>query len=349
MAENTKKLSFIKTVLFLAVYILLMIGATASLLESSGILRTFPLVFLLPATATLFYNKKRLTTVLTFVLVLFFILIEAGSVKIAIVTALVAFAFAAVGIFIKRLVVTLFVSDGKKLPILALSVILFVAAILFYAFLFGNPFSALSAQQKNLGYIDESYGMASPEIRHTYYDFDEKSYMTTVSFSEDAVMSADICAADPENIVDGYNNYYEHKYLLARSNILKSLLELKLPDETRAVRINIDDTKITGAALKDPESLCDEMVFDIAFYSQLTSREEFLEKCREYHTVILDNGFVYGKINYYGGFADEFLFEMTVEYGNDGDLSALVKDFSAEGFERYYEEKDLYDHWSYND
>ncbi len=349
MTENTKKLSYIKAVLFLAVYIILMIGATASMLESGGILRTFPLVFLLPALATLFYNKKRLTAALTFVLVLFLILIEAGSVKIAVITALVACAFAAVGIFIKRLVVTLFVGDGKKLPIVALSIILFVAAILFYAFLFGDPFSALSAQKKNLDYIDESYGAASPEIRHTYYDFDEKAYMTKVSFSEDAVMSADICAADPDNIIDGYNNYYEHKYLTARSNILKSLLELKLPNETRAVRINIDDTKITGAALKNPDALCTEMVFDIAFYSQLTSREEFLEKCREYHKVILDNGFVYGKINYYGGFADEFLFEMTVEYGNDSELSSLVKDFSAKGFERYYEEEDLYDHWSYND
>jgi hypothetical protein len=102
-------------------------------------------------------------------------------------------------------------------------------------------------------------------------------------------------------------------------------------------------------AIKDPDALCTEMVFDVAFYSQLNTKEEFLSKCREYYDVILDGGFVFGKICFYGGFADDFLFEMTVEYGKENDLASLVKDFSAETFERYYDDKDLYDHWSYND
>lgn len=349
MTENKSKTAIIKNILFIAVYTVLMIGATASMLESSGILRSLPLVFLLPAVATVFYNKKRLTAALTFVFVLFFILIEKGSVLFAVITALVALAFAAVGIFVKRLIVTLFVSDEKKIVVFVLAVLLFVACIFGYAYLFGNPFDAAAAQHDNLDYINETYGSAAPEVRYTYYDFDEKAYMTKVSFSDDAIMSADICARDPENVIDGYNNFYEYTYLTARSNILKTLLELKLPDETRVVRVNIDDTKITGAALKDPDQLCGQMVFDIAFYSQLNTQEEFLEKCIEYTDVIRENGFVYGKINYYGGFASDFLFEMTVEYGFDGELSSLVKDFSAENFDRYYDDEDFYDHWSYND
>ena len=87
MNENanvkTNKASIVKNVLFLAIYTLLMIGATASMLESSGILRTIPFVFILPAAATLFYNKKRLTCALVFVFVLFFALIETGSEKTA--------------------------------------------------------------------------------------------------------------------------------------------------------------------------------------------------------------------------------------------------------------------------
>jgi len=353
MNENanvkTNKALIVKNLLFLAVYTLLMIGATASMLESSGILRTIPFVFILPAAATLFYNKKRLTCALVFAFVLFFTLIEAGSEKVAFLMALISVAFAFVGIFIKRLVVTFVVDKSKRAVTCILSVILFVAAIVLYAFLFGNPFSAISAQSNNLSYINESYGQSAPDVKYTYYDFEEKAYMTKVAFSEDAVMSADICAKDPENIIDGYNNFYEHKYLTARSNILTSLFELELPDETRVVRINIDDTKITGAALKDPDALCTEMVFDVAFYSQLNTKEDFLAKCREYYDVILDGGFVYGKISFYGGFADDFLFEMTVEYGKENDLDALVKDFTAETFERYYDDEDLYDHWSYND
>ena len=353
MNENanvkTNKASIVKNVLFLAIYTLLMIGATASMLESSGILRTIPFVFILPAAATLFYNKKRLTCALVFVFVLFFALIETGSEKTAFLLALTALAFAFVGIFIKRLVVTFFVDNSKKAITALLSVVLFAASIVLYAFLFGNPFSAISAQNENLSYINESYGQSAPDVRYTYYDFEEKAYMTKVAFSEDAVMSADICAKDPENVIDGYNNFYEHKYLTARSNILTSLFELEIPDETRLVRINIEDTKITGAAIKDPDALCAEMVFDVAFYSQLNTKEEFLSKCREYYDVILDGGFVFGKICFYGGFADDFLFEMTVEYGKENDLASLVKDFSAETFERYYDDKDLYDHWSYND
>ena len=72
MNENanvkTNKASIVKNVLFLAIYTLLMIGATASMLESSGILRTIPFVFILPAAATLFYNKK---TAIVFAIFLF--------------------------------------------------------------------------------------------------------------------------------------------------------------------------------------------------------------------------------------------------------------------------------------
>ena len=348
MTQNIKK-SYVKSILFLAIYIILLIGATASMLESSGIFRTLPLIFILPGIACIFYNKKRLTAILCFVLVLFFSLVESGSVKRAVITALVALAFASVGIFIKRLAVTFFVDSSKKAVTAILAVILLAAGIVGYSHLFGNPAAQISAQNENISFIKETYNTAAPKISYTYYNFDEKTYLTKVSFREDAIMSAEVCAADKENIIDGYNNYYEYKYLTARSNILKTLLELKLPDETRAVRVNIDETKITSAAIKDPDALCTEMVFDVAFYSQLSTEEEFLEKCKEYYEVIEQNDFVYGKINFYGGFADEFLFEMTVEYGKENELSSLVKDFSAETFERYYEDSDFYDHWSYND
>ena len=348
MTNNTKK-TYVKYVVFLAIYILLLIGATASMLESSGIFRTLPLIFILPAVASIFYNKKRLTALLCFGLVLLFLLVESGSVKYAALQALIAFAFACIGIFIKRLVVTFFADSGKRVFVAILALILFAGSLFSYAFLFGNPAAQLAAHQKNISYLKESYASAAPNIGYTYYNFDEKAYLTKVSFDEDVIMSAEICAKDEENVIDGYNNYYEYKYLSARSNILKTLLELKLPDETRAVRINIDETKITCAAIKDPDALCTEMVFDIAFYSQLNTKEEFLEKCKEYYAVIEENGFVYGKINFYGGFADEFIFEMTVEYGAENLLSELVKDFSAENFERYYSDEDLYDHWSYND
>ena len=347
MTQNTKK-SYVKTILFLALYIILMIGATASMLESSGIFATLPLILILPAVATIFYNKKRLTAILCFALVLVFRLLESGNSKNAVICAFVALAFATIGIFIKRLAVTFFVANSKKAISAILSVILAAASVFCYFHLFGNPVSHANAHRENVAYLKETYGTEIPDIKYTYYNYEEKAYLTTVSL-EDALMTAEICATDPQNIIDGYNNYYEYTYLTSRSDILKSLLALKLPDETREVRVNVDETKITAAPIKNPDSLCDEMVFGIAFYSQINTKEEFLEKCEEYHKVITENGFVYGIIHYYGGFADEFLFEMSVEYGFDGNLSSLVKDFSGETFERYYSEKDLYDHWSYND
>ena len=114
-----------------------------------------------------------------------------------------------------------------------------------------------------------------------------------------------------------------------------------------ALRINVSGTEISATPETKAEDVFDEMVFDIAFYSQLSEKDAFAEKCRGYAQALAGEGFEFKTVNFYGGFADEFLFSLSVPYGESTDVSENVTDFDGEVFERYYDELDYADGWSF--
>ena len=341
-----------ESVLKFAVYALLLVASALCMNESRGFFRTLPAMLILPGMATLFYNKKTLTAALCFIITLILSAAENASVSAAAMTALSALIFASVSIFIKRLAVTAAVNIKKRRFCGVAATILFVTGIIVYALIFGNPVSFFLANYENSRYIAETYAEGAPRICYTYYDFDEGRWFTRVSFRDDAEMSADISVyGEKAETVDGYSNYYEYKYLSARRNELARLLSETASEQFGqcAVRINTEKTEIAAYPGADAENFYSQMVFDIAFYDQLTDEASFSEKCRIYHEYIMSAGFDFGTINYYGGFADEFLFEASVKNGFEGEFGtlALAEPFSENGFDRYYDESDYADHWSY--
>lgn len=327
----------------IAAYILLIFLSSLSLIQSVGIWRMFPFIIIIPAAATFFYPKKIMTAAICSLLAFIFFITESGSAVNALISAAAAFIFACAGIMVKRFIVTAVVSKRKRVFCLICGVILFVISAAAYSFVFGNPFSAFSAEKTNKTYISQTYGEDSPDINYTYYSFPEKRYFTNVSFTDNSFISADISAYEGE-ITDGYSNYYEYKFLSARRQELARLLSQGFPKEQCAIRINIKETQISLSEING-EKYFPEMVFDIAFYEQLDNESVFAEKCRQYHDFLQENEFIFKKINYYGGYADDFKFEAAADYEFDGEYTEIVKPFSEETFDRYYEELDYADHW----
>lgn len=341
MKNNKKVQGFIK----LAVYILLVILSASTISSKMGIARTVPFVLIFPAVATFFYNKKLLTVLLSFVSALIFTLVGADNMLEAVALSAVSAGVAGLGILVKRFFITAYVRRENRAVFAVCGAVLFAVSAVFYAFVFGNPVTCLISGAQNREYIHSTYGEDAPEINYTYYDLSERRYFSNISFKDVSPMNADISASG--TVFDGYSNYYEFKALSARREQLAKLLSEKFSPGEFAVRINVYETDLSVLPETQAQELFDGMVFDIAFYAQLTEKEAFAEKCGEYIKALSENGFSYRRINFYGGFADEFLYHIAYDRGNGGDIFGLVRDFDGEVFDRYYDELDYAVGWSY--
>lgn len=335
----------IKKPLFFAAYILLVVFASYTASKGAGFLRSLPFAVILPAAATLFYNKKLLTTGLVFVCSLVFLLVETEKITECIITALLFALIAGAGILVKRFFVTAYVSREKRIFCALSGAVILAAAVIFYCFLFGNPVSFMISRAGNLGYMEKTYGEKAPDTAETYYDFTQKRYFTNVNFADTSPVKAIISAKEP--VYDGYSNYYEFVLLSERREEMAEFLSSHFSAGDFALRINVSGTEISATPETKAEDVFDEMVFDIAFYSQLSEKDAFAEKCRGYAQALAGEGFEFKTVNFYGGFADEFLFSLSVPYGESTDVSENVTDFDGEVFERYYDELDYADGWSF--
>ncbi|MBR5527887.1 MAG: hypothetical protein IKV97_02700 [Clostridia bacterium] len=338
----------IKNTINYVIYILLVALSVMAMTESRGILRTFPFVLILPAVATFFVNKKLVTIFLCFATTLFLCFSEDINIGSAVFPALFAGIFSATGILSKRFFITAHIAQDKRKLFVFPGVLLLILGVAGYFAVFGNPISAFSAKNENIAYIEERYGEDAPNIRHTYYDFSKKTYFTNVSFIDQTYMNADI-GIENGKIYDGYSNYYEYKLLSTRRNEMAKLLGGHFADGRFALRINTSQTDISASAkeAQEPQKFYGKMVFDLAFYDQLRETEDFVNECERCAEYLKKAGIEFASVNYYGAFADEFLFEMNVPFGFDGDYSVLAEDFSGDTFERYYDESDYADGWYY--
>lgn len=340
-APDARKTAF--RFLLILLYAALLAASGYSVTKGAGILRTLPLVLLLPAAATFFYPKKTLAACAVFAVTLLFAVVESDDIPGALGLSAAALLFAAVGILIKRFFVTAAVSREKRNACAVCGGGLLLLGIVGYAVLFGNPVSALSARHADLSYLEATYGTEAPQAKKTWYDAAERRYFTDVSFRDESPMEAEISSKAP--IIDGYANYYEYRMLSARREEMVRLFAEAFPKKgAPAVRVNPRETEIAASPKSEPAAFYDRMVFDIAFYDQITEADAFAKQCAQYAAALDDAGFVYGTLHFYGGFADAFAFTLTA-FPGETLTQALVQPFAEADFDRYDDGTDDADHW----
>ncbi len=340
MAKTKKAVAII-------IYALLIVFAAITVTDMGGFLRTLPLVFILPPIATLLYNNRKLTVLLTFVAVFFVSSATLGKVAEAFMLSAVCAVFSFVGIYAKRLIVTSIVCDGKAKKIFCFilsAAIVFIGFTAYFCF-FGNPVSVLSARSENLKYIGENYAENDINIGKTTYSFSEKRYFTNVTFTDDALMNADISVKN-RVIIDGYGNYYEYKHMSNRAEQLALILSESFREDF-GIGCNIVESDILFAPNVKYDDVLDKMVFDVYFGTQTPDEAAFAEKCASYAEKVKESGFSHMALKFYGGFAGEFYYEMTVESGFSGDFASKVQPFYENHLVKRETEADYMDHWSY--
>ena len=334
------------TALFL-IYAFLIVLCAVTVSDMGGIWRTIPFAFILPALATFLYNRKTLTVILTFFAVFTVCSAQSENIIQPIITAVISTVFAFLGIYVKRLIVTAFVCDGKhkKVFCLVLAGVISIISVCLYFSRFGNPVSCLIYRQNNVDYIEENYPGHDLSIKNTIYDFSAKRYFTNIRFSDESPMNAQISLKN-KVIIDGYHNYYEYKYLSERAQSLSLILAQRYP-ENMSVGCNTVETDIILAPNCEKADTYSEMVFDIYLGTQLFDEESFAAKCKDYFEAVKEAGFEHKALKFYGGYAGEFYFEMTIPSDFAGDFTGSVLPFNQNHLVKREKEADYREFWDF--
>lgn len=337
-----------KKAVSIIIYAVIIVVAAITVTETGGFFRTLPFVFVLPAVATLFYNKRLLTALLVFVATFLVSASVNGDMVQVLLLSAISAVFALVGIYAKRLIVTALVCDGKAkrtFCIIYAAAIFFVFSVSYFIF-FGNPVSQLMASSDNRAYISENYGENEIKVGKTIYNYSKNRYFTNITFTDESPMNADISVKN-RTIIDGYNNYYEYKYMSQRAADLSRILSASFKEEL-GVGCNIGETDILFAPnVSDVREVYGKMVFDVYFGTQTADEATFAKKCAEYKKAVDDSGFEYCALKFYGGFAGDFYYEMTAEADISGEHSQLVLPFNENHLVKRESEADYKEFWNY--
>ena len=337
----------IKNAALFLIYAFIIVLCAVTVSDMGGFFRTLPFVFVLPAAATFLYNRKTLTVILTFCAVFMVCSAQSENITQPLILSAISAVFAFLGIYVKRLIITAYVCDGKskKLFCLILSVLISVICVFFYFSVFGNPVSALIYRADNVDYIEENYPEHDLSIKNTVYDFSMKRYFTNIRFSDESPMNARISVKN-NIIIDGYHNYYEYKYMSERSQELSVILAESFKENV-SVSCNIGETDIILAPNCEKTETYSEMVFDIYIGTQIFDEESFAVKCKDYFDAVKESGFEYKALKFYGGYAGEFHYEMTIPSDFSGDFSEAVQPFNENHLVKREKEADYRQFWDF--
>ena len=313
---NYKRLKESKSVRFVC-YITILIVSQFFFTQSGGIMLTVPLCAVLPAVATLFYNKRRLTVVTCALLSLFFNLISTNDFETAKNFAVASAVFAFAGIFVKRLVVTsaLRVSGKRALYILVAAALSF-GIVAFYAELFGNPIAAAKAKGENLRYVQSLYGDGFDyESEYTIYDYRNGRYITSVSFYDGKKQIADISYREGMNsaeTVDEIREYYEGK--------LKEVYRAEIYKATSIENAELSVAKIAQEAIITPDTRTTDIThlasLEVYFRKELATQADFERECKSFVGILEESSIAYRSIVLRGGSAGEILYEEEISFAD---------------------------------
>lgn len=272
--------------------------AAISFRQSMGFWMMFPIYPLCVAIAALFPGKRWHRGVFFLVLTAALNLMEQESPYDALFIVGAAF------VFFVLIELAVWCFRRKKAFPCVIGVVLSVGCLCANALLFGDPFSAFSAQKKLDTYIEQTYDIENGGHTFGTIRFDTKSrlYTRTASNKRYPTETGELFLCD-DYVVDHYLDVLEAQAMQKPAEALTSVLREAYPNASfTVIRLGIADFP----APETVYSIYDETDYSgkVSYCIQLggtTTYARLLENARKYQDVLSASGVSYGKLIFTGG------------------------------------------------
>ena len=297
-----------------------------------GFWSTLPLMTLGSFVSALFCYTPKYAVLLSALCGLTFSVGDASSLPFG---ALVA-AFCALAAWLSSLSVKHFAGffSAKKASSLLLALLLLVPAPLVQTVIFGTPWENLRMQRHFEEYVREKYPEQSfLEIR-SYYDLAAGDPCALLRFapSADTVLEATLSYEDGAVKEDGFFTLFCQKGLEEKQSRFVKLLRERYPEpplwlDCSKTTVKVEDTSSFSGSYGDlPSWLDSTAAVELGFRFSIPDAATFLATVKEYYGYLLDAGFSFGQLRFYGGDQGTYRYTLCVTPDTSPDeLASLLK------------------------
>ena len=308
-----------------------------------GFISSVPLILLCPAVVTLFYDEPLYNSIITAVSALLFSVTDRLGTEYTVMFTLGTTAAAVLAMLATRMLKRAFYGIPRKMKVFSLvsAILIFCALNAAFFRICGNPVTVLRQRSESKSYISEKYPDKEFSSVSTHYDVSRDKYITVLTYLDTGSELESELFRDGDLWNDGYFEFLKQNALSARRSELISLIREDNDDRLsfREAGIAIDNNSEGAVALTyggDNSSLYGKMSFDISVDFATPLRRDFAAYCTHIAKHLIDNGFVFDKIKFYGGDDDSYLFEYLLTPDSDLDnVFAEVKNFNADEYVSY--------------
>ena len=290
MAKTDKAKKDILKILSVPIYAAISVVCVLLLRGAGGFWRTLPFLLVLPPLAVSFWNHKTVTVLILTVSGFVCARLDDYGTAQSVLFALGTGFLSAIGILIKRFVITARVGDGRKKISVIGAVLLAVAGLLFDAFLLGTPFAYGSAHGTAKRYYAETYKSGEVRVLYTAYTPFSHRFESTLAFTDGNTAKTARFYRDENGLFDGYRAYHEARLLSQKRDEWTKLLSEAFPDYVFTVEgVSIDTEKTLDASAR-AEDFENDMTFTVSFYTQFPDKQTYERVCGEMRETLMGKG-----------------------------------------------------------
>lgn len=201
----------------------------------------------------------------------------------------------------------------KKLRPIAGGAVALLAVLFLNAYLFGNPFSALTAQHKLQEYIDRTYDTQSGSLHFEDFRFDTMTRIYTMTaYSTDAPTDKGVIFYANGLVQDRFRNHLEAQVMYAHAMQLTDALRSAFPNDRFTIqRVGINNFPSAGQKYSLEQEAVDEARVSYCIYvNGKNSFSKLEEAAQKYSDAIRAAGVKYDSITFAN--TDSLYYRITV-------------------------------------
>ena len=232
-----KKISKYQNNLKYSLIVILMILAICNIYFDTGIIKTIPLIIIVPLILNIFFDEEKLILIIAIVINTLLAITYDSQWMFVLITILLI-----VGSILVAITMSKSIKNKVKNIKLISSILLVGISIMMYSSCFGNPISYITAQNNINKYIEEEYKYnVKLQIDKISYNSKQNGYMAQVSHESDNISSYMIYH-NTGYLSDGYKFEVRQKISDQVNNIIKTIISqnTKLTKEEIDVQSHIE-------------------------------------------------------------------------------------------------------------